>query len=170
MRRYRIVLILFLALAGCGTMAYQPTEYPLRDGLVQPFDIHGKLTVSNAQPDTNKQLIFSSVPTNFESNLNAVTQALIEQTDKELSKNGRPSNPGAEKSLAMKVTYFQCRESGFHTWRTNMNFEVALGDGQTLEFVVPHTSGIQIQSLDGGIAEGVMVLLNDERLKAYLAQ
>jgi len=169
MSRIRIALFLSLVLTACGTMDYHPTEYPLRDGLIEPFDVRGKVTISNAQPALEKLIVFSSMPTKFEASLNGITDALIAQTQKELSKYGRSSEPGAAKAIAMKVTSFVCRESGFHVWRTMIQFEAVLGDGQTLEFFVPHTSGILIQSMDGGIAEGVMVLLNDERLKAYLA-
>lgn len=34
---------------------------------------------------------------------------------------------------------------------------------------VPHTHGILVQDLDGCIAQSVMKLLNDPRVRAYLA-
>jgi len=54
-------------------------------------------------------------------------------------------------------------------WKSNIEFQATLGDGQVLQFKVPHTSGVLLQDLNGCIAEGVMTLLNDERLRTYLA-
>jgi hypothetical protein len=49
-----------------------------------------------------------------------------------------------------------------------MQFEATLGNGQVLSFDVPHTSGSVHQNLNGNIAEGVMTLLRDDRVRAYL--
>ena len=48
-------------------------------------------------------------------------------------------------------------------------FHVTLGDGQAIDFTVHHASGEPLQDLNGCIAEGVMTMLNDKRVLAYLA-
>jgi len=57
----------------------------------------------------------------------------------------------------------------FFSWKSHIEFQAKLGDGQTVSFNVRHASGILAQDLNGCIAEGVMTLLNDQRVKTYLA-
>ena len=50
--RHLSVAFAVLLLSACGTMPFQPTEYPLRDGLIAAFPVNGKVAVTNDQPST----------------------------------------------------------------------------------------------------------------------
>ncbi len=50
-----------------------------------------------------------------------------------------------------------------------MSFVAKLGNGEVVTKTVRHTSGVLLQDLNGCIADGVVALLNDETLRAYLA-
>jgi hypothetical protein len=155
-------------LSGCGTMAFQPAEYPLRDGLIAAFPVNGEVTVSNDQPSTAQTIVYSYGGSKLATTLNAITEVMTAQTRKELGKAGNPGGAGPAKTIALKVDVLLSEYVAF-SWKSHIEFQAKLGDGQTLSFNVRHASGVLQQDLNGCIAEGVMTLLNDARVKAYLA-
>lgn len=166
----RVALAMLLCaafLSGCGTTAYKPTEYPLRDGLIPAFNVAGAVAVSNAQPASGEFIVYSYMGTKLASDLKSITQVMVDQTVKELQKNGR-SGAGPQKSIALKVTSLESVYIAMF-WKSNIVFQATLGNGKVLDFTVPHSSGSPHQNLNGNIAEGVMTLLKDERVRAYLA-
>jgi hypothetical protein len=166
--RHLIAVVAAFVLAACGTMPFQPAEYPLRDGLIAAFPVNGEVAVSNDQPSTAPTIVYSYGGSKLSSNLNAITEVMTQQARKELQKAGQPSGPGGAKTIALKVNVLLSTYVAF-SWKSHMEFEARLGDGQTLKFNVPHASGVLAQDLNGCIAEGVMKMLNDARVKAYLA-
>jgi hypothetical protein len=166
MRNALAVLLCLAFLSGCGTTAYTPTEYPLRDGLIPPFKVAGSVAVANAQPSSDEYIGYSYMGTKLGSDLKSITQTMVEQTVKELKKNGA-SGAGAQKSIALKVNALQSTYIAMF-WKSNIVFQATLGNGQVLDFTVPHSSGSPHQNLNGNIAEGVMTLLRDARVRAYL--
>jgi hypothetical protein len=154
-------------LAGCGTMAFTPAEYPLRDGLVTAFPVNGTVNVSNEQPSTDPHIVYSYGGSKLATTLNAITEVMTQQTRKELEKAGQKSGAGAAKTVALKVNVLVAEYVAFST-KSHIEFEAKLGDGQVLRFNVRHASGVLAQDLNGCVAEGVMTLLNDARVKAYL--
>jgi hypothetical protein len=167
MRKLMAAVAAFL-LAGCGTIAFTPTEYPLRDGLVPAFAIAGDVSVSNAQPSKEQTIVYSYGGSKLATNLNAITEVMTEQTRKELAKAGQKSGAAAAKTVALKVNVLLSTYVAF-SWKSHIEFEAKLGDGQALKFDVHHASGVLQQDLNGCVAEGVMTMLNDPRVKAYLA-
>jgi len=165
MRNMAIVVGLAV-LSGCGTMDYKPTEYPLREGLIPAFKVSGPVTVTNAQTATDEFIVYSYMGTKLGSNLKAITETMAEQTRKEIGKMGAGS--GAPKSIALKVDSLVSRYMMAMFWKSSIQFTATLGNGQTLSFDVPHTSGSPHQNLNGNIAEGVMTMLRDDRVRAYL--
>ncbi len=168
--RYQFLSLIFVVLlSGCGTMLFTPTEYPLRDGLIPSLSIAGTVSVSNAQPLSNQVLVYSYMGSKLGSDLKTITEVMVQQTQKELQKNGKSTGGNSQKSIALKVNSLLSEYTGLYYWKSNIQFQAVLGNGQTIEFKVPHTSGVLAQDLNGCIAEGVLVLLKDERIKAYLA-
>jgi len=166
--RHLAVALTVLLLSACGTRPFKPTEYPLRDGLIATFPVNGKVAVTNAQPSTASAIVYSYGGTKLATSLNDITEVMTQQTLKELQKAGQPGSSGGAKSVALKVDVL-LSEYLFFSWKSHIEFQAKLGDGQTLNFNVRHASGILAQDLNGCIAEGVMTLLNDPRVKAYLA-
>jgi len=166
--RHLAVILAALLLSACGTRPFKPTEYPLRDGLIAAFPVNGNVAVTNNQPSTAQAIVYSYGGTQLGTTLKDVTDVMTQQTQKELQKAGQPVRAGAAKSIALKVDVL-LSEYLFFSWKSHIEFQAKLGDGQTLNFNVKHASGILAQDLNGCIAEGVMTLLNDPRVKSYLA-
>jgi hypothetical protein len=166
--RYLLVVLASVFLSGCGTLPFAPAEYPLRDGLIAPMPVSGNAQATNIQPQTAPVIVYSYGGTKLSSDLHAITEVMVQQTNKELNKAAQPA-PGASKTIEIKVNSLLSKYAGFH-WNSNLNFDAKLGNGEVVSMTVPHTSGILQQDLNGCIAESVMMLLNDQRVRAYLAQ
>ena len=165
--RLLLATIAVLLLAGCGTLPYTPMEYPLRDGLIASMPVNGTPQVTNGQAQTSPVIVYSYGGTKLSSDLHAITEAMVRQTSKELAKAAQPSQ-GAPKTIELKVHSLVSRYSAFF-WKSNLRFEATLGNGEVVAMTVPHSSGVMLQDLNGCIAESVMKLLNDPRVRAYLA-
>ncbi len=165
-----VAVVIFAAfLAGCVT-AFTPTEWPLGDGVIPAFSVAGTVTISNAQSSWEPVIVFSGMGQKLSSDLKTITEVMVQGAQKELQKNGRSTATDGSKSIALKVKFLQSRiiVGAFHT-RSRIEFQAALGNGQAIDFVVTHASAVVSQDLNGCIAEGVMTLFKDERVKAYLA-
>jgi hypothetical protein len=169
MRKILWVTCMALFLQACGTMPYTPAEYPLRDGLISSLPVNGTTTIENKQPATDPVIVYSYGGSKLASTLNAITEVMVKQTQSELAKNGKVAAAGPAKSIQLKVNSLLSTYGVFY-WRSNLNFEATLGDGTVITKTVPHGSGVLLQDLNGSIAESVMVLLNDEQVRAYLAK
>jgi len=149
-------------------MQFTPMEYTLRDGLIAAMPVNGPTTIVNAQPSTDAVIVYSYGGSRLASNLNAITAVMVAQADRELNKAGTINPAGAPKTISLRVTSLLSRY-GFYSWSSDIEFDVVLGNGETFSMSVPHASGVLAQDLNGCIAEGVMKLLQDERVRAYLA-
>ncbi len=149
-------------------MQFTPMEYPLRAGLIAPMPVNGPATIANAQPSTEAVNVYSYGGTRLSTNLNAITAVMVAQADGELNKAGTINSAGAPKTISLRVTSL-LSTYGVFSWSSNIEFDVVLGDGQSFSMRVHHASGSVGQDLNGCIAEGVLKLLQDERVRAYLA-
>jgi hypothetical protein len=168
MRKILAVVACCLGVSACDTLTYTPSEYPLREGVIRPLQVAGTVDITNAQPSTDRVIVYSYAGSKLGSNLRAITDVMMRQAQRELQKNATVKDTAARKSISLKVTSLRSEYIAFF-WKSNVEFQATLGDGQVLQFKVPHTSGVLLQDLNGCIAEGVMTLLNDERLRTYLA-
>ncbi len=157
-----------LLLQACATLSFTPAEYPLRDGLIPPMDVAGTVSISNAQTSSDPQIVMSGSGIKYQSDYHKVTEVMVQQANKELHKAAR-AHDGSDKSIALKVTYIQSDYVAFY-YNSKITFDATLGDGNVVSMTVPHSSGSPVQDIDGCIAEGVMKLLNDPQLRAYLAK
>jgi hypothetical protein len=169
MRHIVLALLCIAGLSACGNRAFRPTEYPLRDGLIPTLTLVGPVTVSNRQPATDPVVISSYGGSGLTSSLNEITEVMVRQTQKEVMKNGHVTGGGVPKTVAIRVDSLRSRYIAFF-YKSQLDFEATLGDGQVIRQTVHHSSGVLPQDLDGCIAESVMVLLNDPRVKNYLAR
>jgi len=132
------------------------------------MDVAGKVSISNAQPSADPQIVMSGSGIKYQSDYRSVTEVMVQQTSKELHKAARPHG-GSDKSIALRVTHLQSSYVAFF-YNSSITFDATLGDGSVVSMTVPHSSGNPAQDVDGCIAEGVMKLLNDPQLRAYLAK
>jgi hypothetical protein len=169
MLRIVTTLVAAAALAGCGTRPYMPQEYPLGDGLVPKLTVNGPVQVGNAQSSTSEAIVYSFGGTSLASNYKDITQLMVEQTKKEIAKNGKPSLSGKVKAIDLKVTYLLSSYVAFY-WKSEIKYTATLGTLGTIEKTSTHGSGSVIQDLNGCVAEAVMDLLNDPKVVAYLSE
>jgi len=162
-----MALASILLLQACGTVAYTPTEYPLRDGLIPPIAVSGTATIINAQDSTAPAIVMSYGGTSYQTDYHAVTQTMVLQATSELQKAAR-ARSGNAKSIALKVTFLESNYIAFF-YKSKITFEAKLGDGTVINQTVPHSSGNPVQDLNGCIAEAAMTMLNDPKVRAYLA-
>ncbi|MEW9571911.1 hypothetical protein ABQJ54_09110 [Rhodanobacter sp. Si-c] len=167
MRHFAVALLCLAGLSACGTHPFKPQEYPLRTGLISPFPATGAVTVNNAQTDTQPVIVSSYADISLASSLKDITEVMTRQTREEIGKNGKAAS-GAPKTLSIKVDSLVSKYIAFY-YKSTIEFEVTLGDGETVRETVHHGSGVLAQDLDGCIAEGVMVMLNDPRIRNYLS-
>ena len=165
--KYLGLILLSLNLFGCGTMAYTPQENPLRDGVIDPLSVSGEVQINNNQPSKDKVIVYSYGGSALESNYNDITQVMVEQAGKELKKNGSFQNTANNKTIDISVTHLLSVYKFFY-WNSELHFTATLGNGEIIEKIVKHGSGDLRQDLNGCIAEAVIYLFKDERVKEYL--
>jgi hypothetical protein len=103
------------------------------------------------------------------SDLQTITATMVQQATGELAKNGHKTDAGKPKTIELKVNSLVTEYIAFF-WKNEIRFQAKLGDGNVVDKTVPHSSGSPLQDLNGCIAEGVMALFNDEKVRAYLAR
>lgn len=168
MYRLSIIIVAFLSLQACGTMTYSPEEHELRDGLIPKLNLTGEVLVLNVQESKDPVIVYTYGGTKLQSTYHDITKLMATQTEKEIRKNGHVVKKGKNKTIELKVTYLLSTYKFFH-WKSEIRFIAKLGNGKRVTKVVTHGSGSLQQDLDGCIAEGVMFLLNDEKVISYLA-
>jgi hypothetical protein len=169
MRYIMLALFCVIGLSACGNRAFKPTEYPLRNGLIPTLSLAGPVTVTNAQPATVPVVISSYAGNGLTASLNAITEVMVQQTQKEVVKNGHLTGNDVPKTITLRVDSLRSNYIAFY-FKSQLDFEATLGDGEVIRQTVHHASGVLPQDLDGCIAESVMALLNDSRVKNYLAR
>ena len=154
----------------CGATEYYSTIYPLRAGLIPPFDVSGDVKVTNGEPSKESVTVYKYSFATLTSNYHEITQTMVDQVRRELENSGKKSATGGPaKTIDLKVTYLLSKYS-FFKWNSKLTFMATLGNGQVITKDVTHGSGNLIQDLNGCIAEAAMVFLNDETVHAYLAK
>ena len=160
--------LLVAVLHACST-TYVPQEHVLRGGLIPPLDVVGTVGFVNGQPSTDTVNVYSYMGTSFDTNYHAVTDLMVNQATAELQKNSQQPRPGVAKAITLKVTSLRSHYIAFF-WKSTIKYTAALGNGQSVDKEVNHASGNVVQDLNGCIAEGVLELLKDATVRAYIAQ
>ncbi|NVJ66472.1 MAG: hypothetical protein HWE16_08275 [Gammaproteobacteria bacterium] len=169
--KIKILVVIFsvFALQACGTFKFQPQEYPLRDGLIPQMKVVGNVKVSNVQESKEPTIVYSYGGSKLESNYFDITEVMVNQARKELIKNGEIIASPLDKSIDLKVNFLESQYKVFH-WKSEIRFTVTLGNGDSFDMVTNHGSGVLQQDLNGCIAEAVMNLFKNQRVRDYLAQ
>ena len=158
-----------LFLAGCGTYPFAPVEHVLRDDAISNFTYQGDIVFVNGQSDQSKVILHSYGGTSFEGDLHSMTASMVAQAKSELARHGNQLAPGSGKSISLKVTYLTSRYIAIY-WKSDMTFEVELGNGTKLIKHLKHTTGAgAAQNLNGSIADAVVELFSDSQVLEYLA-
>lgn len=164
-----MLLIIVSLLNACGRN-YTPKEYAPKKGLIPTFDVKGSVSFSNTQPSKDIIAVYSEMGSKATSNLNLITQALVNQAANEIKKNGVVKAGTTNKTIAIKVTHILCSYKTFF-FKSTMTYSCTLGNGKQFDKTVQHGSGSSLdQDLNGCIAEGVIELFKDKTVQEYLAE
>lgn len=170
MKKLLLTLMLIGLLQGCGIIPVEPPIHPLRDNAIPDFQVKGTVEITNNQDNNDPQIVHSYGGTSWESNYKSITETMVEQVKLELGKHAVISENGADKSIGLKVTFIESVYIAFY-WKGTMTYTVTLGNGEIFDKTVKHGTGMSaMQDLSGSIADGVVALFKDDRVKAYLAQ
>ena len=171
-RRYLLILgVLFLS--GCTTI-YTPEEWPITEGNIPHFPVSGNVSITNGQTSTEPTIVYSYAGTKLQSNYREVTAMMANVARKALQGNGANAPSDKYKKITLKVYMLKSRYFTLY-WKSTMEYEAKLGNGEVITKQVGHGAGPapfspgMIRDLNGCIAQGVVELFNDERVKAYLA-
>ena len=163
------IFVFACLLVGCGRN-YTPKEYTPKKGLIVAFDVKGAVVFNNNQPAKEIVAVYSEMGSKANSNLNLITQALVNQADKELKKNAVIKTGTTNKTIALKVNHILSNYKTFY-FKSTMTYSVTLGNGKQFDKTAQHGSGASLdQDLNGCIAEGVIELFKDKAVLEYLAE
>jgi len=110
----RLLIVLgALVLQGCGTMAFTPQEWPLREGVISRLDVAGNVSFENGQASTEPAIVYSYGGTKLETTYKAITALMTDQAGKELKKNSSPVRSGQPKKIELKVTMLESHYIAF---------------------------------------------------------
>jgi hypothetical protein len=178
-----LVTFVLILLQSCTAtpVLFLPKVYPLPVGAIQPFGYNGQVHFSNDQPSIDPVVIddasfmdyWSYTIDTRQSDLNSITEIMVVQATNELDKNGIEFGGTSPKAIALKVLSLKRKPGRFFAWNppweSELHFQASLGNGVVIDFVVPYESQGYDDVINGCIAEGVVQLFSDDRVKAYLA-
>ncbi|QLF93795.1 hypothetical protein HW090_11545 [Pseudomonas sp. ABC1] len=164
------VVSLLLFLVGCGTKQFDPPIFPLAESKITDFPVSGNVSVKNIQESQEPTIIHSYSGIKLQSDYQKITQTMVEQARLELERHGEIKQGGGEKSISLKVTHLNSNYIAFF-WKGTMTYTTLLGNGEQFDITVNHSTGAGVaQDLSGSIADGVVALFKDERVRKYLAE
>jgi hypothetical protein len=164
-----LCVALVVALTGCGSITYTPSEYVITNERIQSFKVSGSVTVENLQDDKGSKVVLNAPARTWVSDYVTITEALAEQLRQELAKHGAVTG-GDAKRIGVRVTDQRAYLHMFHMTGT-LQVQVTLGDSAPFPINIEQGSpGNVWRVLNGNIALGVIEILSDQRVLAYLAQ
>jgi hypothetical protein len=154
-----------LALTGCSTL-YVPSPGTPSLNEIPDFPAGLKVTLVNAQPNTQKVLILDHKQNIFYANLHDWTDRLNQSLKATLKKKGVEISDTASKSL--KVSIEKITISGGSP-RCALEWKVQLGDGPTIPMAV-ETGHWKVQAAsDVAVRFACRDTLRNEQVRKYLS-
>src|ERR1041385_1394212 len=161
------ISFLLLALAGCSTVYVPAPGIPnLKE--IPDFAAGLKLTLVNAQPNTEKVLLFSNKLNTYYANMRDWTDRLNKSLKDTLRKKHVEVTEGAAKSLKLSVerAVIDVRAAGFNPRRT-LDWKVGLGDGTVIPMTL-ETGHWKIEDASNvAVRLACRDTLRDERVRNY---
>ena len=164
-----LALVVLCCLIQACSVPLKVEEYKYEDKHIAEFDLKGNLAVTSGKPSSEQIKVYSHRGMSITSDLNSLTDIMVRQTIDQAKKRGRVKAGGSAKSIELKILSILSEQSFYHT-NSKMSYQVKLGNGDSFTKGVEHSSMNAHQDLTGCIADGVIALLQDEKVKAYLAQ
>ena len=165
-------VVLGLLTCGCTIKHdYQWREYAIApDRVSAPSTLGGGTTVSivNAQPNAEPKMLGHLGAHQYYGSLSQLTDAVVTQLSQELRSRNVTVNENAPKKLQVAVLNTKYT-LGSWMLRVEMDLHVEAGDGYARTISVSNrTPGTVDGGLNGAVALGVIEILNDPKVIAYL--
>jgi len=165
-RALAAVAVMTLA-PGCTT-SYVPAEFNFDQPAVPTIDVNGTVTFTNAQSSTDRATVSSYAGMVAEADYHAITEVMVKDASRLLHDNQRSLGGTKSKTIALKVESLQSRYIAFF-WKSAIHFTAVLGSGLVISKEVTNAGPDTIRDLNGCIAQGVIQLMNDPAVRAYLS-
>ena len=167
-----LVTIFLVFMAGCSShYAYEWTEYRIQSNRITTSDWFVKensVSLINTQTNDTSVVLGSVGGYILDGSLKQLTDSVIAQLTRELTKRKITVSRDASKSLEIKVVSTDF-EQGVWKVRANLNVHLQTGDNYVKDFLVSNSTPTTInQAFDGAIALAVINMLNNPDILAYL--
>jgi hypothetical protein len=157
-----------MVLAQACATTYVPAEFDFDKPAVPTIDVRGSVTFTNAQSSTDRVSVSSYGGMTADTDYHAITEVMVKDASRLLRDNQRSLGGDTPKTIALKVSFLQTRYIAFF-WKSTMRFTAVLGTGVVISKEVTNAGPDAIHDLNGCIAQGVIQLVNDPGVRAYLS-
>jgi hypothetical protein len=169
-----LVTICLVFMAGCSSHnTYNWTEYRIQSNRITTSDWFVKensVSIINAQPNDTPVILGAIGGYILDGSLKQLTDSIIAQLTRELTKRKITVSRDASKTLEIKVesTGF---EQGVWKVRANLNVHLQAGKSYAKDFLVSNSTPTTLnQAFDGAIALAVIDILNNPDILKYLQE
>jgi len=163
MKKLSLLLFAALLLQACGG-TYVANEYPLNEDRISGFQVNGDVTVHSAYDGPQAIRIG-----NLDADLDQISERFAQHMSGEIDRRHNGSG-GPDKSIAVRVTDMNM-SNRIAYMEGRIRVELALGNGEQVSFEKRNGSpGVIDRVLNGTIAMGVIEALENDTVRAYLAE
>jgi len=163
MNKMLLIAIAAFMLQACGG-TYVANEYPLNEDRISSFSVKGDVDVRSAYDEANPTRI-----ANLDADLNQISERFAQQMSQQIQ-NRHGGESGSDKTIDVRVTSMNMANRIAYM-EGRIEVELALGNGEEVSFERRNGSpGVVDRVLNGTIAMAVIEALENETVRAYLAE
>jgi hypothetical protein len=166
---YKAILVgVACCLLQACTVGLKVQDYKYEDKHFTPFEVKGNVVIKNGQPASNEISVYSASGVTVTSDLKTLTELMVQQSTAQIQQRGLVKGTTESKSIELKILTIKS-EAAFYHANSKMLYQVTLGNGDVFSKTVEHSSMDPHQDISGCVADGVIALLADAKVRAYLA-
>ncbi|MDH3715581.1 MAG: hypothetical protein OET44_17230 [Gammaproteobacteria bacterium] len=173
-RNLIVVVAAVLVLGGCSTTKhrYAPTLYgmdPSALAALNRLSVQRPIAVINAQQKDTQVLLGAKGVNELHGSLKDLTETIVMNANRELTKRSIGTNPGSPTALNVRVTAAGS-DSTLLNVEATLEIEVVTGSGMTKNIKVTNkTPGSVPRAFNGAASLAVIEIFSDPQILAYLS-
>ncbi|MDQ2070049.1 hypothetical protein [Natronospira bacteriovora] len=161
--KHWLVVLLAVGLSACSA-TYMAQEYPLDEERISNMDVRGEVRVNGAYDSPRPFRIG-----NIDADLKQISDQMASQMADEIQRRHDGSR-GSAKEIEVRVTRMDVANR-FAYLEGQIHVELTLGNGDTVNFERRNGSAGHIDRvLNGTVARAIIEALEDDTVRAYLAE
>ena len=174
MRNLTVILMTVLVVGGCATTKhrYKPTLYgtdPSALAALNRLAVQRPVAVLNAQQIDDEVLLGAKGVNEWYGSLKDLTETIVMNADRELTKRSIGTNPASRTALNIRVTAASS-ESTILDVEAKLEVEVRAGSGMTKRIKITNKSpGSVPRAYNGAASLAVIEIFSDPEILAYLS-